>query len=209
MFDRCRRWRHLLIRRADENLAPSQQHKLDTHLARCEGCRKRAEADATLRHVMGIHRELLDPTRAKALDDRIVAAMTSLPPLATQNAGFGGARRLLSNRLPFPFLGQLMAGGLVAASLTVVSLFGTLHPAQSPVSNAPTQAITQQSEPPIPLEALLESPSPRAALLWRTAPNRAKSETPRKSEPDKLPSLRVTPNGKPKGASLDVSSHAS
>jgi len=208
MFDRCRRWRPLLNRRADEGLSPSEQQELNAHLVCCEACRKCAAADNTLRHVMGVHTGLLDPTRAKSLDDRIVAAMTQLPSSAMQNTGFGGSRRW-SNRLPFPFLGQLMAGGLVAASLTMISLFGTLHPNQPPVSDAPAQTITQQSQPPIPLEALLESPSPRAALLWRTAPNRAKPETSRKPEPDKLPPLRVSPNGKPKGASLDVSSYAS
>jgi anti-sigma factor RsiW len=208
MFDRCRRWRHLLNRRADERISPSEQHKLDAHLARCESCRKCAEAYDSLRHVMGVHTGLLDPTRAKALDDRIVAAMTQLPSLATQNAGFRGSRRW-GNRLPFPFLGQLMAGGLVAASLTVISLFGTLHPSQPPVPDAPVEVVTQQGEPPIPLEALLESPSPRAALLWRTAPNRGKPGTPRKPEPTKLPPLRVNPNGKPKGASLDLSSYVS
>ncbi len=208
MFDRCRRWRDLLNRRADMGLSPKEQDALYAHLAVCAQCRHCAEADDTLHHVLGIHTGLLDEQDARFLDDRVVAAVTLFPPIAAQSPAFGWSRRWRS-ALPFPFLGQLVSGGVVAASLTVFSLFSTLHPLQPAANRSHPQMSVPQNEPPIPLEALLDSPSPRAALLWRSSNSKARSETPRKPEINKLPVLRVSPASKPKGASLDLTSHAS
>ena len=208
MFDRCRRWRHSLNRRADTGLSPKEQDALDAHLVVCAECRHCAEADDTLHHVMGIHTGILDEQTARVMDENIVAAVSLFPAVAAQRPVSRWARRWRT-ALPFPFLGQLVGGGLVAASLTVFSLFSTLHPMQTAANRPQTHAVIPQNEPPLSLEALLDSPSPSAALLWRTSSSKARLETPRKPEPSKLPALRVHPTSKPKGASLALTSHVS
>ncbi len=208
MFDRCRRWRMVLTRRADTGLSPKEQNALDAHLAVCSECRQCAEADDTLHHVLGIHTGILDEQTARSLDDNIIAAVMLFPPTAAQTPAFNWSRRWRS-ALPFPFLGQLIGGGVVAASLTVFSLFSTLHPMRSAATRAQMPVTAPQNDPPLSLEALLDSPSPRAALLWRTSNTKARPELLRKPEPNKLPALRVNPMGKPKGASLNLTSHVS
>jgi hypothetical protein len=69
---------------------------------------------------------------------------------------------------PLAFLSQIAAGSLAAAAVTALCLVPTLHPeaadAQSQWQNR--QANMGRVDPPVPLESLLQTSSPRAALLW-------------------------------------------
>lgn len=200
MFDRCRRWHKLLNARAEQGLAPAESDALHAHLARCEACRKRARADDDLHFALTTHTGLLDAENARLLDDRIVSAVQNFPAPAPRVVW--NWKRRISQPLPFPFLSQLLGGGLVAAALTVVSLFSTLHPAQTPAPHDAGKVIAAPSAPPLPLEALLDSPSPRAALLWRTS-GKNRPSAPRRMETVKPVPLRALPGKKADGAALE------
>ncbi len=175
MFDPCRVWRQQLSRRADESLSPAQWGALEDHLAHCSSCRMSAEADQALHDVLSRHTGLLSLQQANAFDTRVLKAV------ALSSTGGFRARwaRLLTaaqnrwNAVPLTFFSQIASGALVAASLTVICVFSALRPAGQVGANNPHPgahpALTAAyNEPPVPLESLLENPSPRAALLWTT-----------------------------------------
>jgi hypothetical protein len=159
---------------------------LEQHIGRCPCCRQADEADRALRDVMGMHTGLLDPRSAQAFNDRVITALhaTGFP------AQTGGSPLKLAwqwaqscwQSLPFPFLSQVAGGGLVAASVTMLFLLSSLH-ARSPVAprlqtpEVRAALSAARNEPPVPLESLLRSPAPRAALLW-TAPGKETERRP-------------------------------
>ena len=175
MFDRCRVWRQELSRQTDGSLPLAQWGALENHLANCPSCRAAAEADHALHEILSCHTGLLSPQQADAFDTRVLKALT--PP--AQNGLRASLARLLRtaqarwNAMPLTFFSQIASGALVAASVTVVCVFSALRPAapieRSGVDSENTAALhAAYNEPPVPLETLLEHPSPRAALLWTT-----------------------------------------
>jgi hypothetical protein len=184
MFDRCWLWRRRLSRRADGTLSPAQQGALQDHLAHCDRCRAAAQADQVLDEVLHTHTGMLDTRTARTLDDRVVIGVlpvgSTLPqsnlPQASWSHGRryrqpprSGSDRISGSALPLVYLVQIVGGGLTAAAVTSLFLVTALHPAADTVRPQRYPASLQRSEPPVPLESLLQTASPRAALLW-TAP---------------------------------------
>jgi anti-sigma factor RsiW len=175
MFNSCRRWRQKLSQHADGTLPPAQWNALEKHLARCPHCRCVEEADRALSDVLGLHTGMLDNHAARVFDDRVLAALrdtgATAPTRGVSLPDFRQWIRTCRAALPNSFLTQVAGGGLVAASVTMLCLLSSLH-ARSPVaprSDHPASMAAMsvmRNEPPVPLESLLRSPAPRAALLW-------------------------------------------
>jgi anti-sigma factor RsiW len=175
MFDRCRVWRNKLTRLMEGSLPLNEWALLEEHLNRCSRCRQAQEADRSLREICRLHTGLPSKASARAFDDRVVTALRSPASPAFSLTGWLGApgaqMRARWSGLSFEFLTQLAGGALLAASVTAVCLLSALHPTESARSAAPPETsltATVQNGPPVPLETLLQSASPRAALLWRT-----------------------------------------
>ncbi|HZT43171.1 MAG TPA: zf-HC2 domain-containing protein [Chthonomonadaceae bacterium] len=172
MFDRCRSWRRRLSQRADGALPVEQWGALDDHLARCARCRAAERADSALRAVMGIHTGVPDPEAARVFDNRVLAALRAArSPMRLTDIGLRWVQARW-NALPLAFLSQVAGGALVAASLTALCLQSATH-ATAPALDARPAAersllSTGPSEAPVPLEALLQSQTPRAAWIWTT-----------------------------------------
>lgn len=167
MFDRCWRWRKRLQRRADGSLSARQVGALDDHLSQCARCRSVAAADRALRDTLRTHTGLLEDCRAEAFDDRVVSLLhnrKAQPPVGRSLAGWlsTGIRRSQS----LGFLYQIAAGATVAAGLTALCLTPALHPGAATTDYRISGAQPLPSPPPIPLESLLQTTSPTAALLW-------------------------------------------
>lgn len=161
MFDRCRHWRHKLSLYADGMLPESQIMALELHVAHCPTCRSASEADTALRQVLRLHGGLPTLLEAQAFDDRVVSLIRSPLPVRREGAWIA---RLHSS---VPFLSQMMRGALFSTALTGLCLFVNLH--------ATTKSQTAQGEvsparivasPPVPLSSLLQTTTPRAAMLW-------------------------------------------
>jgi hypothetical protein len=164
MFERCRAWRRKISQKADGTLSLAEWCALQDHLTRCKRCQAAYEADCARQEFLGMHTGTLPSVAARRFDEGVLAALRA--PVSeteeTQPAGYG----ILSLRL----LAQIVTSGLVAASVTALCLSSALHPAESRENGERGAFSTlQRNEPPIPLESLLQSPSPRAALMW-TAP---------------------------------------
>ncbi|HZP81782.1 MAG TPA: zf-HC2 domain-containing protein [Chthonomonadaceae bacterium] len=192
MFDRCRRWRGLLSRRADGVLPMAQWGALEDHLAHCPRCQAAAEADRIRESVLREHTGMLDSASARRFDNQILATLRQQPAARpallsyfTSPAGLR-ARRQTS----FDFLSQIMGGALVAAAVTALCLLSALQPNGFPAAAGEKAArhallAPEHNELPVPLESLLRSPSPRAALLWTTpSPRKADASA---SRPAALP----------------------
>jgi hypothetical protein len=162
MFERCRAWRRKISQKADGTLSLSEWGALEDHLARCKRCQAAYEADCARQEFLGMHTGTLPSVAARRFDEGVLSALR-MPVAETPPAGYN----LLSLRL----LAQIMTSGLVAASVTALCLSSALHPAAGRENGERGAFSTlQRNEPPIPLESLLQSPSPRAALMW-TAPS--------------------------------------
>ncbi|HLV80069.1 MAG TPA: hypothetical protein VKT32_07280 [Chthonomonadaceae bacterium] len=170
MFDRCRGWRRKLSQRADGALPVKQWGALDDHLARCPQCRAVQNADSALRDVMGLHTGLLDREEARLFDNRVVAAWRAArSPLGLTRLGLRWMRARW-NALPLAFLSQVAGGALAAASLTALCLQSAAHSTAPVLDTRPAAERSllgsNSSQAPVPLEALLQSQTPRAALIW-------------------------------------------
>jgi hypothetical protein len=194
MFDPCRKWRHKLTLRDEGRLPVSQWGALEDHLACCPRCRVVQEADQALHDVLGISLSLRSQAENDAFDARVLAALRTpaMPPVHPVHPAFSGLLRLRMSALPFRFLSQMAGGTLVAASLTALCLSFSLRvPGIAPASRSRTVALppamATRNEPPVPLETLLQTPTPRAALLWATPAE------PKKAQTD-LRAPRATPN---------------
>lgn len=188
MFDRCRRWRELLSRRADGALPMAQWGALEDHLARCPRCQAAAEADRIRESVLREHTGMLDAASAQCLDNRILADLRQQPasqPALLSYFTFPTRMRAKHRQTSFGFLSQIIGGALVAASITALCLLSALQPTGSPAASRERVArhaliAPERNELPVPLESLLRSPAPRAALLWTTpSAHKAKESTPK------------------------------
>lgn len=180
LFDRCRFWRRKLSQHADGALPPAQWGALEDHLAGCAACRAASSADSALREVLCRHDGLTDAGQRRRFDDRVLhRVQTTAKP--ARRSPFPFLAFLLPESKPlqgsqFGFATQVMGGALVAGMLTAICLLPALSfhaPGTAHSRAARGHLAAPRNEPPIPLEALLETPSPRAALLWG-APNRAR-----------------------------------
>ena len=178
MFSSCRFWRRKMTQRDEGTLPMWQWGRLEKHLSRCAECRLAQEADQALHTVLRTHSGMLTPSRERDFDDKVLAAYYSASaPLAAPGQGLWERINLsLPFRLPtVEFFLQLSGGALLAASVTAIFFLSALH---GPTRNARTtgngmevhEAFAARNDPPIPLESLLQSQAPRAALLW-TAPS--------------------------------------
>lgn len=218
MFDRCRGWRRQLTRRADGSLPMAQWGALEDHLARCPQCHAAAEADAALRDVCRIHTGVLDDASAESFDDRVLEALrgTGTPAFAApvhEPTGFLARWRAA---LPFGFLTQITGGAVVAAGITALCLSATLRPAAPSArgnnggNGHSARSMAARNEPPVPLESLLRTPSPRAALLWTTPANAPtdRSQSSQNPAPDANAPRATSPTVAPHAAEPAAPRHA-
>lgn len=195
MFDRCRAWRSLLTRRAEGVLSPSERALLDDHTSKCADCRKTEEADEALRDLCFALDTNLATGTARAFDDRVVTELRSLP-VSDAPRGWRERVRACSASLSFEFCMQLAGGGLAAAAVTAFVLVSALNPVQTEKSlsayEVRTLSSAERNEPPVPLESLFQSPTPRAAMLW-AAPGNARWRV-RDEEPTVAPHVPAKPD---------------
>jgi len=180
MFDHCRVWRSLLTCRAEGGLSPGQRAMLDEHLASCDSCRAIRDADDILHDFGTAPGAALPEGRERLFDDsvirdlRVAGAQDQLP------AGWRGRVRACANSFSFEFCMQLAGGGLAAACVTAFLVVSALNPVsnENSLSAYEQRAISaiERNEPPVPLESLFQSPTPRAAMLW-AAPGRSLQAT--------------------------------
>lgn len=162
MFDRCRRWRDRLSRYADGTLSATEVDSLRAHLARCPQCRQALEADRAMRAYFRTFRHA-DPAPTGSFDDQVIRALHS----DTDSSSLQGLSVPARYR-EIPFFLQVAGGSLVAASITLACLLTALRPQRTDPAVAGRIARMQAARngPPVPLESLLSTPVPRAALLW-------------------------------------------
>ena len=178
MFSSCRYCRRKMTQRDEGTLPMWQWGRLEQHLSRCADCRLAQEADQALHAVLRTHSGMLTPSGERDFDDKVLAAYYSASASAT--ASRPGFWERVNNCLPFrlpavEFFLQLSGGALLAASVTAIFFLTALH---GPTRNARIagigadahEAFAARNDPPIPLESLLQSQAPRAALLW-TSPS--------------------------------------
>ena len=145
-----------------------------------KSCRTACNADGVLREVLRQHDGLTNDGQGHRFDDRVIYRLQAAfkparrPVFPFSVFALAGDERPHTNS--FGFATQVMGGVLVAATLTTICLLPALS-FHSPVASHAHASLghvaAPRNEPPIPLEALLETPSPRAALLWG-APIRAR-----------------------------------
>jgi len=163
MSDRCRLWRRNLTRRADGTLSNAQWGALENHLAQCRRCQEAARADQALRTTLRTHTGLLDARAAGTLDDHVVGALFSARGTPT---GARPRRPETAPARPVVYLLQIMSSAIAAAAVTALLVFPALHPTATSERGERYPATFERSEPPVPLGSLLQTMSPRAALLW-------------------------------------------
>jgi hypothetical protein len=179
MFNRCRRWRAMLARRADSALSATQWGALQDHLASCDHCRLLAQADDSLHEVLGMHSALLRPDAARAFDDRVIATLTMTRPMPTLSlrARWSLKWNVQWRALPLDFLAQIGGGAVLAVCLTSFFLIPALHsgtPGKARlISDKLARENLERAEAPVSMESLLNTRAPRAAMLW-TAPGEHK-----------------------------------
>ena len=171
MSDRCTGWRLLLSRRNDGDLSRYEWEALDDHLAGCRDCQEAARSDRMLH--LAITREdfVLDSDASRRLDDHILTALGLPERLSPGQRCIRRMREIWAcwEAMPNLYLTQIVGGTLAAASLTAVFLLTALHPADDTTRSAGEVrrvSAVRSNEPPVPLESLLDRPSPRAAFLW-------------------------------------------
>ena len=193
MFNRCWRWRVLFARRSDGTITPSQWGLLQDHLAACAACRKIADADSALQSISNYHMPQLTREAASAFDDRVVSLALSgalrIAPQPSRLLRHWKRIQLQARTLPLAFMAQIGSGAVVAVTLTSFFLLSALH-SHPPVSARAAQMLEHQAQDreradaAIPMEALLQTPTPRAALLWTNPqPARHRAKTPQANEP--------------------------
>ncbi|HLJ54928.1 MAG TPA: zf-HC2 domain-containing protein [Chthonomonadaceae bacterium] len=172
MFDRCRAWRSMMTRRAEGLLSPAERALLENHVDACAACRRADAADEALHDLCLTLDSGVERSTAREFDDRVVTKLRSLPLDDRAAKGWRERIRDCSAGVSLDFCIQLAGGGLAAASITAILLVSALNP--PPASRAPsayevrTLSAAERSEPPVPLESLFQTSSPRAAMLWAT-----------------------------------------
>jgi len=185
MFNSCAACRRRLALRAEGSLPRSQWGRLEAHLSKCAGCRRIDEADRALH--LTLSRSLILSTRltrdaANAFDDRVLNIVLNqqrslwrcwLDQLADRF-------RLFRSSVPAVFISQVAGGALAAAAITTTCLTITVQPhaARHDIQHYQRPELSANlswlNGPPVPLEALMDSPSPRAAMLWTPPTTTAK-----------------------------------
>src|SRR5206468_3075787 len=103
-------------------------------------------------------------------DLRVAGAADALP------LGWRGRVEACARSLSFEFCMQLAGGGLAAACITAFLVVSALNPVSNEKNLSAYElrslSSTERNEPPVPLESLFQSPTPRAAMLW-AAPGRS------------------------------------
>lgn len=217
-LDGCARWQSLLTRRADGKIAATQWGLLQDHLANCSRCQTAAQADDALHTVLGLREHTYTTDTAHAFDERVLSTLSLAP---RPRPAFAGLRTRISKAanvhrqaISFDFVAQLGGGAVAAAGLTCFVLISALHSQSSrSLTGASADRLARQSLQrsalPVPLEALLNNPSPRAAMLWTTpartsasrahkpvySPSAPPSDNPSRSRPaaDLLPPVGSRP----------------
>lgn len=179
MSERCLGWRMLLSRRADGDLSRYEREALDDHLAGCRDCREAGQSDRMLHLALNQEVFALDTNAGRRMDEHILLAL-GLPERLTP--GQRCVRRMRElwacwEAVPNLYFAQIAGGTFAAASLTAMCLLTALHPIEDTARAAGEVrrlAASHANEPPVPLESLLDRPSPRAAFLW-TVPSLPRS----------------------------------
>ena len=176
MFDRCRGWRSLLTCRAEGVLSPGQRALLDDHISKCAPCRKLHAADEALRSYCFAPGSGSPAGGARTFDDSVISELRAAAVAETDARGWRDRVRAYAECVSFEFCMQLAGGGLAAASITAFLLVSALNPVSTAkrLSAYEYRSIStiERYEPPVPLESLFQSATPRAAMLW-AAPGRS------------------------------------
>lgn len=179
MFENCRLWNQKLDDR-DEGLLPFDEWgALEDHLAHCTGCSQRLRANSAFRVEVETSVSDLSAEASNQFDDAVLSQINTEELAATvelkPRINFGGWLKDQLHRSTFSFLGQLVGGALLAACVTAFCLSIAIHPAYQTHETTrmlqdflPLSAVT--SSHPVPMESLLVTPSPKAAMLWSKTP---------------------------------------
>ena len=207
-FDGCSRWQSLLTRRADGKIAATQWGLLQDHLASCPRCRAAAQADDALHSAFSLREPTFAADTARAFDDRILAALSLAPrpqplsarlPFARLWTRFRTSAALCRPAFSFDLLAQVGGGAVVAAGLTSLFLLSALHSGARHTAlsgvreDRQARQSLQRSALPVALEALLDTPSPCAAMLWTTPKHTPHSHVYDASRFDSAPLSHPTP----------------
>ena len=190
MFDPCIACRRRLAKRAEGKLPRSQWARLEAHLSQCASCRRIDEADRALHMALSMgmmSTERISYDAAEAFDSRVIAMARSRPEqgwlarfIGWLLAGARGSAMLFT---------QIAGGALVAATVTAACLWFAVQPRPVMVKSSVVVSTHQTRNerwlhgPPAPLESLMDTPAPRAALLW-TAPSHEDREAASTAKPD-------------------------
>jgi hypothetical protein len=167
MFDGCHAWRRLLTRQAEGVISPTERALLQNHLLECAHCREAEKADGALRSMRFTPEPCLSPSAARSLEDKVIHGLRAYGDTSPQSF----FQRLYRwwTEVSLEYCGQLVGGALVAASITGFFVVSALHPVNMrTAAETASIAAREHNEPPVPLEALFQSASPRAAMLWAT-----------------------------------------
>jgi hypothetical protein len=182
MFNSCAACRRRLARRAEGSLPRSQWAALEAHLTQCANCRRIDEVDRAM-HLMLSRSQTtygrMTSDAASAFDDRVLNQLLNQPKSLWRQLleDLMDRLRLAQSSVAAMFIGQVAGGAIAAAAITTCGLLVAIQPhairKDVQVHNRPELSANERwlTGPPVPLEALLDSPSPRAAMLW-TLPSR-------------------------------------
>lgn len=154
--DLCDRWRKTMQYGQEEKLSPDELESLHAHLAVCKDCREISLVDSVLNNYL----HAKTPSLTVDFDENV---LSSLAITGKEKA------RAEMRSMRVVFAAQALAG--VVAAITLVWL--SLAPlTQSPSLPTPltVQSSIYVSHTPLSasLEMLLQTPSPRASLLWHS-----------------------------------------
>ncbi len=197
MSDRCYGWRMLLSRRTDGDLSRYEWEALDDHLAGCRECREAAQSDRVLHLALTRESFALDHESGRRLDEHILLALGLPERLTLRQRCMRRMREAWAcwESIPNLYLTQIAGGALCAASLTAVFLLTALHPIEySAHTGRESRRVTatHSNEPPVPLESLLNRPSPRAAFLWTVPADPRPRSSAEPASPPALPAPSVS-----------------
>jgi hypothetical protein len=204
MSDRCLGWRMLLSRRSDGDLSHYEWEALEDHMAGCRECQEAAKSDRVLHLALTRQDFALDTESSHRLDDHILLALGLPERLSLGQRCLRRMRELWATweALPNLYLTQIVGGTLVASALTAVFLLTALHPVEDTARTAGEVhrvSAARSNEPPVPLESLLDRPSPRAAFLWTIPALPRPHRSPMPALPDAAPppASKAQPSGMP------------
>lgn len=179
MFDACSACRRRLAKRSEGNLPRSQWARLEAHLCRCRACRRIDEADRALHMALSITMMAGPASRmsrdaAEAFDDRVLNMVLNQHRslLSIWLEELVERLRRIKRSFESVYLTQFAGGAFAAAAVTAACLFVAMRPHVNPAHTGRTgsadTSVTMSflNGPPVPLENLLDTASPRTALLW-------------------------------------------